>query len=206
MLLYKAVDPDTLELLESLMLEPVLAETRLVGGTALALQYGHRKSVDLDLFGCVEADAEEVKGVLSRKGKLRVVSETTNIKGYFLNEVKIDIVNYPYNWIAQPLIEDNIRLASPIDIAAMKINAIVGRGSRKDFVDLYFLLQHYSLSQILGYYKDKYPVNSEFRALMSIEYFIDAEQYPMPEMLTSVDWNTIKRFIHNKVVEYTREV
>ena len=81
----------------------------------------------------------------------------------------------------------------------MKINAIEGRGSRKDFIDIYFLLQHYSLNQILQFYQRKYPENSVFRALMSLTYFDDAEQQDMPTMFSDKTWTEMKQYIVNQV-------
>ena len=115
------------------------------------------------------------------------------------DDIKIDFVNYRYNWLDPAIEENGIRLASPRDIAAMKINAIEGRGTKKDFIDIYFLLQHYSLENILKFYADKYPDNSQFRALMSLTYFEDAEEQFMPEMLVAIDWDRIKSFIIDKV-------
>lgn len=125
--------------------EEFLSKARLVGGTALALQYGHRISIDLDFFGNIEEDNETIKEVLINIGKLSVIKESKNIKIYILDDIKIDFVNYRYNWLDPAIEENGIRLASPRDIAAMKINAIEGRGTKKDFIDIYFLLQHYSL-------------------------------------------------------------
>lgn len=93
-------------------------------------------------------------------------------------------------------------LASPKDIAAMKVNAAEGRGTKKDFIDIYFLLQHYSLADILGFYNKKYPEHSEFRALMSLTYFEDAEEQLMPKMFESVSWESIKVEILKAVNEY----
>lgn len=100
-----------------------------------------------------------------------------------VDDIKIDFVDYVYKWIDAPLCDGDIRLASMKDIAAMKINAVEGRGTKKDFVDIYFLLRHFTLEQILSFYKAKYPENSEFRALMSLTYFDDAEPQIAPEML-----------------------
>lgn len=75
----------------------------------------------------------------------------------------------------------------------MKINAVEGRGSRKDFVDIYFLLQHYPLHEIMQFYKQKYPEHSFFRALMSLTYFEDAEQQMMPVMLSDISWEEIRQ-------------
>ena len=88
------------------------------------------------------------------------------------------------------------------DIAAMKINAVEGRGTKKDFVDIYFLLRHFTLEQILSFYKAKYPENSEFRALMSLTYFDDAEPQIAPEMLIPVEWEKMKETIRQAVREF----
>ena len=169
MLSYKTVEPHTLELLKKLTKEPFFAETRLVGGTALALQYGHRMSIDLDFFGNIEDDNIAIREILNNIGTISVFKETTNIKIYSINGIKVDFVNYSrYAWIDSAIEEDGLRLASPKDIAAMKINAIEGRGTKKDFIDMYFLLQHYTFEEILAFYANKYPENSLFRALMSL--------------------------------------
>lgn len=93
-------------------------------------------------------------------------------------------------------------LASPIDIAALKVNAIEGRGTKKDFVDIYVLLQHYSLGEILEFYKQKYPNYSIFRALRSLTYFEDAESQAMPKMFIPDTWEQMKKCITEKVNAY----
>lgn len=202
MLSHKTIEPGTLELLKSLMLEPEFSLLRLVGGTSLALQYGHRVSIDLDFFGKIQTDDDTIKSILHKYGTLKVIKESANIKVYILNNIKIDIVNYNYKWIDAPLIEEDIRLATPKDIAAMKVNAIAGRGSKKDFIDMYFLLQHYSLSDIISFYEEKYPESSVFRALMSLTYFEDAEEQIMPKMFSETSWDTIKEHIIKTVSKY----
>lgn len=203
MLSYQTVNAHTLELLRRLMAEPIFASLRLVGGTALALQYGHRNSIDLDFFGQLDDDAEEVKAILRKHGKLSVIKESRNIKIYLLNNIKVDFVNYNYSWIDAPVVEEQIKLASPKDIAAMKINAIEGRGTKKDFIDIYFLLQHYTLHEILTFYQQKYPENSIFRALMSLSYFEDAETQIMPVMYVPISWDEIKTTIQFQVNQYS---
>lgn len=86
----------------------------------------------------------------------------------------------------------------------MKINAIEGRGTKKDFIDMYFLLKHYSLEEILTFYAKKYPENSQFRALMSLSYFEDAEKEMMPKMFSSIEWEEMKDFILDKVATSSR--
>jgi hypothetical protein len=181
---------------------PELDQLRLVGGTALALQFGHRKSIDLDLFGTLTCDNEQLFELLSKVGNAVAEKESPNIKIYEINGVKVDFVNYRYPWLDACIVEDGIRLASAKDIAAMKINAISGRGARKDFIDIYFLLQHFSLQDILAFYMRKYENHSVFRALMSLNYFVDAEKQLMPKMLIPVDWEEMKEYIREVVKTY----
>ena len=106
-----------------------------------------------------------MKEALRTLGTLTILNDSKNIHIYVLNEVKIDIVNYTYPWLDDVVYKDGIRLASPRDIAAMKITAIEGRGTKKDFVDIYFLLKKYSLKNLLDFYSQKYPDSSSFMAM-----------------------------------------
>lgn len=204
MLSYHTVEPHTLELLKRLSGKDFLSESRLVGGTALALQYGHRMSVDLDFFGKIETDNIDIKEQLQDVGKLSVIKESRNINVFVIDGVKVDFINYPYQWIDEAVVDETVLLASPRDIAAMKVNAIEGRGSKKNFIDLYFLLQHYSIQDILGFYAKKYPEYSIFRALMSLTYFEDAESQFMPKMFTNVSWEDIKNTLRKAVAEVSK--
>ncbi|MBR5841898.1 MAG: nucleotidyl transferase AbiEii/AbiGii toxin family protein [Bacteroidaceae bacterium] len=198
MLSYQTVDAHTLELLRQLSVVPEFSAMRLVGGTSLALQYGHRTSVDLDFFGTF--DPEFVfSSILRRYGQLTIVKESSKIKVYLLDGIKVDFVHYDYPWLEAPLQVDALTLATPPDIAAMKVNAIEGRGSKKDFIDLYYLLQRYTLSEILDFYKQKYPEHSVFRALMSMSYFDDADVQPTPRLFGNVSWDEMKEFIRSQV-------
>ena len=137
MLSIQAITPNALELLKTLSARPELNELRLVGGTSLALQYGHRQSVDLDFFGHLNTDQDKLIAILKDIGSLIVTNKTPNILQTIINNVKIDFVEYGfYKWIDEPVIEDGFFLASDKDIAAMKINAIIGRGSKKDFIEV----------------------------------------------------------------------
>lgn len=195
MLSYRTIEPHTLELLKKLTANPLLRELRLVGGTALALQYGHRMSIDLDFFGKIEIDKEELKDSLRENGEFSVINETRNIHQYLIDGVKVDIVNYNYPWIDDSIEEDGLCLASPKDIAAMKINAIEGRGTKKDFIDIAELLKHYPLKELLDFHTQKYSDATTFRAMLSLSYFDDAEKQPMPTMFISETWEQMKQNI-----------
>ncbi|MBQ9559531.1 MAG: nucleotidyl transferase AbiEii/AbiGii toxin family protein [Bacteroidaceae bacterium] len=201
MLSLQTVLPNTLELLKRLMAVPLLSPLRLVGGTSLALQYGHRRSVDLDFFGNLhDISIPTLHKCLEDVGVINSAKESEHIRIYEIDGIKVDFVDYSrFPWIDDAVVEKGLRLASPRDIAAMKINAIEGRGSRKDFIDMYFLLHHYSLKEILQLYQQKYPDHSIFRALMSLTYFTDAEGQMMPEMFVSVTWEEMKAYIKREV-------
>ena len=200
MLQLRTVLPDTLELLKELSARPEMSGLRLVGGTALALQYGHRQSIDLDFFGAPQVEQDEIIEMLSTLGPISILNRSRKILQVVLRNIKVDVIDYSqYPWISAPVVEDGVTLASPQDIAAMKVNAVEGRGTRKDFVDIYFLLQHYSLSQMLDFYTQKYPNYSLFRALLSLTYFDDAEQQAMPKMLANASWEEIKTTITKEV-------
>ena len=203
MLSIQTVYPNTLELLKSLASQPELAQTRLVGGTALALQYGHRQSIDLDFFGLLPDDKEELVEMTKRVGNVLVTNRSKMILQTVINQIKVDFVDYSrYKWIDEPVLGDGFVLASDKDIAAMKVNAIIGRGTRKDFIDLYVLLQHYSLLEIMAFYKQKYPEFSEYRALLSMRYFEDAEMQDVPKMFIDTSWDSMKSTIIEAVKAY----
>ena len=205
MLSIQTIQPDTLELLKHLSAFPELNATRLVGGTALALQYGHRMSVDLDFFGQLPQDKEELIAIAKQVGEAVVLNKSNFILQMTINNVKVDFVDYSrYVWIDEPVKGDGFVLASDKDIAAMKVNAIMGRGTRKDFVDLFVLLQHYSLAEILDFYKQKYPEHSEYRALLSMTYFEDAEMQDMPKMFIDTPWDEMKKSITQAVKAYQK--
>ena len=200
MLSFRTVVPHTLELLRHLMAEPYLQNCRLVGGTALALQFGHRSSVDLDMFGDVPDDDQALLEILERFGTVQGQKTSKYIKTFVVDNIKEEFVNYShFPWIDDAVDEDGLRLASPKDIAAMKISAIEGRGSKKDFYDLFFLLQHYTLEEMLCFYVQKYPQYSIFRVRMSLTYFEDAEKQDNPKLFENVDWETVKESIAEAV-------
>ncbi len=191
MLHLEAIDPHALELLKRLQRLPALADTRLVGGTALALQLGHRVSVDLDVFGRWDYSVD-MTSLLGQVGSVEKQSGTPDgkMQFFYVDDVKVDCVSYDmYEWIEPPVEEGGIRLAGIKDIGAMKINAITNRGTRKDFVDLARLLDDFSLEDIFGWYQSKYPQANPALALRSMSYFVDAETMPMPQMLIDFDWD-----------------
>ncbi|HBB91818.1 MAG: hypothetical protein A2X22_02260 [Bacteroidetes bacterium GWF2_49_14] len=191
--------PGTLELLSRVMEIPEFDSYLLAGGTALALQIGHRISVDLDFFGEKEIEADEFVDQLSALGTVRIMSRSRNILILDINGIKVDFVNYRYPLVKAPVMEGIIRLSSPEDIGAMKLAAITGRGRKRDFIDLHFLLNRFSLAAIMEFYRTKYPSGSEFLVMRSLTYFVDADQDEDPRMLVPVDWEAVKASIIREV-------
>ncbi|MGE4346161.1 MAG: nucleotidyl transferase AbiEii/AbiGii toxin family protein [Flavobacteriaceae bacterium] len=202
MLQTQTVSPELLELLIWLMNEKTFADFSLAGGTSLALQIGHRNSVDIDLFGKSEIQHDLFFDVLGEYGNVEVSRNTKNIFISEVNGIKVDFVNYKYPVLDKFMVVNGVRMFSKKDIAAMKIGAITGRGSKKDFIDLYFLLEDFSLREILDFYNQKYYDGSEFMALKSLTYFDDADSQPQPKMFKEFNWEKCKNFI----LEETRKL
>jgi len=185
---------------------PLFADLRLVGGTALALQLGHRVSVDLDFFGKFEVAFEDIENELLMNGsKIEPYNKSKNIKQLAVDGIKVDFVNYSYDWIDSDIEEEGIKMASLKDIAAMKFSAIAGRGTKKDFVDIYFLLQHFTLQEMLNFYTIKYRYASLFPVMLSLSYFVDAEATPMPKMLKKIEWSKIKKTVLKTIEAFDRK-
>jgi hypothetical protein len=180
---------------------PELVNMRLVGGTALALHLGHRKSIDLDLFGNFDPTVSYRK-ILSDAGYSTEGSESGTVQSLRVENVKVDLVNYPYPWIDDVLVEGDVRLAGLKDIVAMKLSAVANRGRKKDFIDIARLLDDFPLDQMFDLYKKKFSVSELSFPLRGLMYFDDAEEDPMPEMLgNSLTWENVKK----KVIATTRE-
>ncbi|RLD26058.1 MAG: hypothetical protein DRI54_03600 [Bacteroidetes bacterium] len=202
MLYFKTVDAKTLELLKKILAIDIFKELRLVGGTSLALQIGHRISVDLDFFGKLDADEISIRKALNQIGEVKLLHKTENINIFTIDGIKVDLVNYPYPWLYDVVKEDNLQLADKKDIAAMKLAAIIGRGTKKDFIDLFFLLKEYSLSQLIMLYEQKYDDGSTFMVLRSLVYFDDADDELMPNIFEALDWELIKKSISDDLKSY----
>ena len=197
MLHAEAVTSDTLELIIKLQSDPVLKNFILVGETALSLYLGHRISIDIDLFTIDEFDNQEMLQHLEHKyGFQEQYSYINTLKG-IINGVFVDLLRHDYLYIADHLHFDGIKIASKQDIAAMKVNAITGNGTRvKDFIDLYFLLKEFSFSQIIEFYKTKYNSRNDFHAIKSLTFFDDivAEEWPTMLLEKELCFKKIKRY------------
>ena len=205
MLYYNAIRSQTLELLKTLQKKEAFQSLRLVGGTALALQIGHRFSDDLDLFGVLDMGRNDVSAVLNSFPNVIHIGGSKNIHIYAINNIKVDFVNYAYPWLRPSLEIDGLRLAAIEDIAAMKMAAITGRGTKKDFIDIYYLLKRYSLPELLSFYQKKYHDGSLFLVLRSLVYFDDADNDPLPNIFSPLAWSEVKEEIRKNVLRFTEK-
>ena len=201
MLYFETIESKTLGLLKEIQANPGFDGTRLVGGTALALQIGHRKSIDLDFFGELTCREYELEQQLRVFGKTQLINRSKLVETYLVNGIKVDFVEYAYPWLNDVLIYDDLRLALIDDIAAMKLAAITNRGTKKDFVDLFFLLDYFSIEQMFDLYTKKYSDSLGLPVLKSLTWFEDADDEPMPVMLKPCDWNNVKDTIIKAVSE-----
>jgi len=185
---------------------PELQSFNLVGGTAIALKYGHRISVDLDLFSTEIFEHQIVIEALQKAfGDLFTYDGDFSKWGIFcfIDGVKLDLVYYPHPMLYSFELWDTIRIYDDRDLVAMKIQAILGRGKKKDFWDLAELLEYYDLSQIIDFHKAKYPNQMLLISIpMAIVYFNDADNSDDPVSLKGQTWNKVKSKISNKVSEF----
>lgn len=202
MLQRETVEPATLELLIALMRNPVLSGFHLAGGTSLALQLGHRVSVDLDLFGQRPFKGIEILDALQDLVPIITLGQSENIIQLSVKNVKVDFVNYRYPNLFPILEDEGVRLFSIQDIGAMKLAAIAGRGKKRDFYDIYFLLQQFTLTELLEFYKKKYYDGSVFVVMRSLAYFEDADQDEAVQLLREdISWDNVKHSIESALQE-----
>lgn len=200
MLFRETLAPETWNLFVQLSESVLLKDFYLAGGTALALQMGHRKSYDLDFFQQGALKNEDILEGLSGFEKLEIVAQSPRILVLMINNIKVDFVRHPYPLIDPLNTEGSLRLAAPKDIAAMKLHAVAGRGRKRDFTDLYFLLEKFTLKEMLSFYSLKYKDGNELMVIRSLCYFGDADADPEINFTgQTVNWMTIKETIAKAV-------
>lgn len=183
------------------MQKKYLSQFVLVGGTSLALQTGHRLSLDLDMFTAEPFEIGDLRSFLEDDfSSLQIDMEHTNTLITTINDIKVDFIRFKYGFSYPFVTEGNIRLANTKDIAPMKLDAISGRGKKKDFFDLYFLLKQFSLNEILELYKKKYQHTTIFHVIKSMTYFEDCENEPDPIILDGqATWDLVRSTIIKEV-------
>jgi hypothetical protein len=197
---WEAATPEARDLLAFLGQLPLLRPFYLAGGTALALHLGHRISQDLDLFANIETlDDYLRRGIVEELGKDHSVNLLQDSVLGLVLEVdgqSASFFSYGYPLLAPTDLVSGVQVAGILDIGLMKLDAIAGRGTRKDFYDVYFIASHVPLDELFARSSDKYPESHSFdmRVLTALVDFDIADQQEEPIMLRPVEWEQVKVF------------
>jgi hypothetical protein len=201
----ESLTKNTQRVLETLNSSAIVKDFYLAGGSALALYYGHRLSVDLDWFNDNFSPNPLFRKKLSDLGDLTVNEESEGTFHGSLDGVKISFLRYPYPLLDNKTkYQENVYLASKKDIAVMKLEAVAGRGTYKDFIDVYFLLEEYTIEELFSFLKEKFKGidYNETHLIKSLNYFEDVEKSEMPKMIKEINWDDVKKKLNKTVEEY----
>jgi len=207
MLFTNTLEPPVLELLKSLQEKNYLKGFYLVGGSALALYYGHRKSIDLDLFSNFGFDAEKLLEQIHQDFTFQIYNSAQNTLKGSINQINVDIIAHRYPLVGEPFFIDNMAILSDKDIVAIELNAIATSGQRsKDFVDIYYAFRKFSLNEMLDFYKRKYNQEDETQLLKSIIYFDDVDLADWPVLLDNpgLKWKDITKKLESESLRYIK--
>jgi len=209
---WEALTPATRQAFHQVARLPFIKSFYLAGGTGLALHLGHRFSVDLDLFSpdetSVGPDQRDAMRMLLDNQSLSITHDNDGTFVATWQDVGISFFRLPlYPLVQLPMILDGIPLATIPEIGAMKLAAVIDRGTRKDMVDLYYLLQVVSMETIFEVASVKYARVRSFpiSAIRALAYFADAEALPMPRMLDQTPWPKMKKFLEHQAMEAGRK-
>jgi hypothetical protein len=195
-----------LDLLNTLLKLPILNSFYLVGGTALALKFGHRISIDLDLFSIEDFNKEKVIQELANSFPNFVYKADNSTIGVFctINGIKVDLIKNHWFKLIDEIDEiEGVRMFGNKDLIAMKISAILKRGQKKDFYDLCQLLKIFSIQDGIDFYHEKFPNQQVLISIPNaITYFADAEESPEPISLNGQSWEEVKRSIQKAVRDF----
>lgn len=200
MLHLSTIEKATFHLLKDLFrLSEIKEHFALAGGTSLALQVGHRLSIDLDLFTTEPFNTRDIELLLATEyqNEFTFVNSSKRMLFSYVKNIKCDFVTEPAKLI-MPFVEtDGVLLFSIADIAAMKMHTVCGRGKKKDFFDIYVLTELYGWEQLLKWFEQKYGTDQFYFLWRSINYFDDADEDADIEGLPpySKSWDEIKLYI-----------
>lgn len=173
----------------------------LVGGTSLALQISYRRSTDIDLFSYTPFDTREASEHLIQYYGFEPRTLTKGALIGFIDGIKVDFINHPFKWLRNPVTSGPFRLASMVDIAAMKMHAIANSGERpKDFLDIAFLSKYFTYNQIKSFALEKYPNYDPIILDKSIIYFKDIDRDSIDDINLigyKMDWSSVEGRIYN---------
>ena len=176
----------------------------LAGGTGLALQFGHRLSLDLDFFVPELFDEDLFLQRLQMRAGFTLVAKAPHTLHATIQETKVSLFGYAYPVLFPHALFLDVPIADARDIACMKVSAIASRGTKRDFIDLYDACVRFGLAEILTLFARKYVQANYNRThiLKSLTFFSDAEKDPMPHMLVPRTWDEVKRFFRREATRF----
>ena len=179
----------------------LIGQAYLAGGTALALRFGHRLSVDLDFYTRELFDEDGLLTRIQAMPDFSLVAKGPHTIHAAIHGTKVSFLGYPYPQLFPPARFEGVSIADPRDIACMKVSTIASRGTKRDFIDLYMAGGRFDIREILDWFGRKYAASrySRIHILKSLMYFGDAEKDPMPHMLVPLAWDEVKRFFRKEV-------
>lgn len=203
----KALLPDTIRALKLAAKIEIVQKSYLGGGTALALLLGHRLSEDLDFFTAQEFDEQVLVQNLQKIPEFKADGTAWRTVWGKIGNTKFSLFYYQYPLIKKTINFEGTEILDKEDIAAMKIHALEDRGTKRDFVDLYFLAREFSLEQMLKFYDQKYGSLKDhlYIILRSMDYFADAEIDALPQMFSPVSWTEVKKFFQDQVLKLAKK-
>ena len=197
----RGLSPKTQTNLDRLSRVDFVKKYYLSGGTAAALHLGHRLSYDLDWFSPIPVHPNVIFSGLTPLGRLSIQQNDQGTFNGSLNGVKLIFFIYPYKLLYPPIVYQGIKVADLRDISCMKLDAVSSRGKKRDFIDLFFISQKYSLEEQLRFFERRYEKQdvSIKHIIDSLVYFNDAENDALPEMFKPVNWQQVKHYFEREV-------
>lgn len=209
---WNIIDKNRYMLLKDITENVTIANYYMAGGTALSLQLGLRESYDFDFFVPEEFNNEMLLQELQILGQMEVKQNQKGTCEVILNGVQISFFYYPNKLIKKYIVTEEmpkLKLASILDIAIMKVIAIGGRGSKKDFFDLYNIIvkSNLKISELCDGLIQKFGNKINYaNTVMGLSYFEDAEQEVLPKTFVECDWEKIKVFFIKFQSEFEKEL
>jgi hypothetical protein len=204
----EAVEPELLEVLLQLMQMEDIKDFRLVGDTGLALQFGHRKSVDIDLFAGGRKDVSNLSSIISKRfgGDFMLITKMQNGISGLIRNVKFDLFDWKVPFAKEPILVDGIRIASPHDIFAYKCESIMDRKAEKDFCDLAMLMSNFDLNSLLQTFRKRYPYISSGAIF---PFLLKTEGIIRDKSIQFLNGNTFEKYVEvvrQKLFDYEQHI
>jgi len=202
---YKTVSTELKEIIQTVCKNSFFDKFRLFGGTALALQIGHRISTDADFISEESFDRDDLILEIKKLFKNKVQNIRQNNVGVYMEitGIKVDFVSWNNPFIRKAVVIDDMRLMHKTEIAATKLNAVLNRGEKKDYIDIAVMLNEISLQDMFNLFKEKYGFVDEMQLIKYLCSYSDIDFQSNPKMLIDFDWDKAKEIIKQSVEKYS---